>query len=133
LTKEVATGTLTLVVTTPAKDTTIIGNSNGMMFTTSHHDYRYPIKVLHFFWKADVLFVPNTELSMIVESPRINLLRFVDIKRVMISGPNILSVTSSDSLNHECLSILVASIKHTAKFSTFRVTPSINLAISCQC
>jgi hypothetical protein len=56
----------------------------------------------------------NTELSMIIETPRVDLLSFVDIKGVMISGPDVLSVTSSYSFDHECLSVLVASVKHAA-------------------
>jgi hypothetical protein len=54
--------------------------------------------------------VADTELPVIVESPGIDLLGFVDIEGVMIASPNVLSVSNCHSLDHECLLVLVAGV-----------------------
>ena len=70
---------------------------------------------------------------MIVESPSVDLLSFVDVEGVMIPSPDVLSIASSHSLNHECLSVLVTCVQHATKLPALRITPCENLAISGKC
>jgi hypothetical protein len=102
-----------------------------MLTTCHHHDSNF-LKILYFFWNADIIFVADTKLAMVVESPSVKLFVFVDIERVMITGPDILSILCCNTFNHKCLFVLVTSVKHATKFPALWVTPSENLAISCQ-
>ncbi len=132
LPEEVPSAALAFVVAAPAEDAAVLGDCDGMVLTSRHHDHSHAIEVFHFFWKADVFFVTDSQLPMVVESPGINLLSLVDVEGVVIACPHILSVACCDTLDHQSLLVLVTCVQHAAEFPALRVSPSKDFSISGQ-
>ena len=132
LPEKVPSAALAFVVPAPAEGAAVISDCDGVVLTPGHHGHGHTFKVFHFFWKADVVLVADSQLPMVVESPGVNLFALVDIEGVMVACPHILGIASCDSLDHQSLLVLVTSDKHAAEFPALRVTPSKDLSISGQ-
>lgn len=128
---EVSNATLRFIISSPTENLTFFIYTDSMMLSSFNLNriLRLILRPLNKGWRAYILFVTNSELAMVVQTPGKQLIFVIFIKRRVCPTKHINCIFSSNSFNLQSLLIFSSRFQNPPNFTTFSITPSPYFAI----
>lgn len=120
ITKEVANTNLAFVISTKAVDASGFPQDDRVVLAADNLDHvvlHVWVQVLNFLGDGDRLLVTQTQLTVVVHAPRVDLASVVQVERVIAAAKDVFGVLGASFLNLERLLLLQSGLNFASKFS----------------